>query len=159
MNDSDDEYEEETVHLVVDLGVDISPETLERLARENAEMLYLGTEAGEQYIQLGETTFRGQLDETVCTNLLFEVHEQKRGGAGLLPLLASMRTDEDDIDVEPHRQRPSEVSFYTATDHVALSERVTLLEKKESKPEAQASEGSQFSAQPEHEGQNYSSLL
>ncbi|KAI9490830.1 hypothetical protein BDB00DRAFT_530946 [Zychaea mexicana] len=133
-DNSDDEYEEETVHMVVDLGSEIAPELLERLARENSEMTYLATEDGEQFIQLGGITFRGQLNETVCTNLLFEVHERKREGSGLLPILSSIKKEGEENDETRARRQQlpshSELTLSVMTDNVTMCERVTLLEKK-----------------------------
>ncbi|KAI9247198.1 hypothetical protein BDA99DRAFT_258635 [Phascolomyces articulosus] len=135
MSDSDDEYEEETVHLVVDLGPEMDPGVLERLARENTPMSYLGTEEGEQFFQLNGTTFRGQLDETISTNLLFEVHERKREGPGLIPLLTSIKREGEDESTQALRQQQqqqvqhSELSFAVKTDNVVMCDRVTLLQK------------------------------
>ncbi|KAI7852119.1 hypothetical protein BDC45DRAFT_537689 [Circinella umbellata] len=151
MSDSEDEYEEETVYLVVDLGPEMSPEVLERLGRENAEMTYLGTEEGEQFIQLNGTTFHGHLDETIATNLLFEVHERKREGPGLLPLLTSIKREGEDEAARALRQQQqqqqqqllhSELSFAVKTDNVVMCNRVTLIEKINREKEKEKDAGS-----------------
>lgn len=51
---------------------------------------------GQPFLQIGDITFEGEVDETLGTHLLFEIEERKVETTGLLPLLSSIRADKED---------------------------------------------------------------
>ncbi|KAI9315298.1 hypothetical protein BX666DRAFT_1811632, partial [Dichotomocladium elegans] len=132
--DEDDEYEEETVHVLLDLGDAFSVETLEQLAKEKAEIQILDLESGKPYIKIGEGIFRGNLDDLASSNLLFEVSERERDTSGLLPLLSTMRNNSEEGTPQTRQnatfQRYS-MKYMGEADKVISCQRVTLVPKKE----------------------------
>ncbi|CDH61547.1 predicted protein [Lichtheimia corymbifera JMRC:FSU:9682] len=132
MNEPDDEYEEETMHVILDLGPEMAPETIERLASEHAEIsilesiLFIDLESGEPYIKVDNHLFRGTLDDAITTNLLFEIDERKRETGGLLPLLSTMRATQDETE---ERQPRLSTKYMDETYKTIICQQVTLLEK------------------------------
>jgi hypothetical protein len=81
-------------------------------------------EEGEPYLQIGDVIYKGEIDETLGTQMLFEIEERKTATAGLLPLLASMRSEND----EGPKQRYT-VKYACATENVITLDAVTLRRK------------------------------
>ncbi|KAI7886058.1 hypothetical protein K492DRAFT_233773 [Lichtheimia hyalospora FSU 10163] len=132
MNEADDEYEEETMHVILDLGPEMAPETIERLASEHAEISILDLESGEPYIKVDNHLFRGTLDDAITSNLLFEIDERKRETGGLLPLLSTMRATQDETE---ERQPRLSTEYMAQTYKTIICQQVTLIEKKGALPE------------------------
>lgn len=64
------------------------------------------------------------MDETIGTHLLFEIKEKVHDTKGLLPLLTSMRTDDD----APKQQKYS-LDYVCSTENIIKMETVTIKPK------------------------------
>ncbi|KAG0175121.1 hypothetical protein DFQ28_005032 [Apophysomyces sp. BC1034] len=95
VDSDDDEYEEESTYVVFDLGTEIAGDALERLTQANGGVAISGIDTTKPIMQLGAQYFEGTLDEYIGDPLLFEINERKTETSGLLPLLTSMREEED----------------------------------------------------------------
>lgn len=80
-----------------------------------------GLEEGQPLLQLGGLTFEGKVDETIGAHLLFEIKEKVHDTKGLLPLLTSMRTEDD----APKQQKYS-LDYVCSTENVIKMETVTI---------------------------------
>ncbi|ORZ03662.1 hypothetical protein BCR43DRAFT_483747 [Syncephalastrum racemosum] len=121
--DPEDEYEEQ--YVILDVGEDLSASSLQELIDNGQDITIMGLETSEDvFIRVGQNLFRGQLDETITTNLLFEIHERKREPSGLAPLLTSMREAADET-----RKPRTTVSYFAKTDRVISCDQVFLRSK------------------------------
>ncbi|KAI9273549.1 hypothetical protein EDC94DRAFT_595224 [Helicostylum pulchrum] len=75
---SDSEYEEETTYVVFDLGKAITPQYIQEMKEKAGGCRVLGLEEGKPYIQIGNMTFEGEVDETIGTHLMFTVEEKQK---------------------------------------------------------------------------------
>lgn len=78
--------------------------------------------------------FRGTLDDSITTNLLFEIDERKRETGGLLPLLSTMRATQDETE---ERQPRLSIKYMDDTYKTIICQQVTLIEKKNMPTEEQ----------------------
>ncbi|KAG0738704.1 hypothetical protein G6F57_005097 [Rhizopus arrhizus] len=93
MSDSEYEYEEETNYVLFDIGASVTSQYIEQISQTQGGCRIIGLEEGKPYLQVGHQIFEGEMDDTIGTNLLFEIQESKRETTGLLPLLSSMKND------------------------------------------------------------------
>lgn len=87
-----------------------------------------GVEEGRPLLQLGGLTFEGAVDETIGTHLLFEIKEKVHDTKGLLPLLTSMRTDDD----APKQQKYS-AEYFCSTENTIRMDTVAIRPKEAEK--------------------------
>ncbi|CEP11509.1 hypothetical protein [Parasitella parasitica] len=83
-----------------------------------------GLEEGKPLLQIGGLTFEGNVDETIGTHLLFEIKEKVHDTKGLLPLLTSMRTEDD----APKQQKFS-LNYVCSTENIVKMDTVTIKPK------------------------------
>ncbi|KAK4511845.1 swr complex subunit [Mucor velutinosus] len=119
MSDSEYEYEEESSYVTFDMGRAISSSFVEQKARAGCRIV--GMEEGRPLLQLGGLTFEGTVDETIGTHLLFEIKEKVHDTKGLLPLLTSMRTEDD----APKQQKYS-AEYFCSTENTIRMDTVTI---------------------------------
>ncbi|KAL9559487.1 hypothetical protein MBANPS3_000403 [Mucor bainieri] len=132
MSDSEYEYEEEVTtitglltlpglipYLTFDMGRTISSNFVDQKARAGCRIV--GLEEGRPLLQLGGLTFEGAVDETIGTHLLFEIKEKVHDTKGLLPLLTSMRTEDD----APKQQKYS-TEYFCSTETTIRMDTVTI---------------------------------
>ncbi|KAL7308148.1 hypothetical protein PS15m_012038 [Mucor circinelloides] len=131
MSDSEYEYEEESSYVTFDMGKTITSNFVEQKARAGCRIV--GMEEGQPLLQLGGLTFEGTVDETIGTHLLFEIKEKVHDTKGLLPLLTSMRTEDD----APKQQKYS-VEYFCSTENTVKMDTVTIRPKAPEKEESKA---------------------
>jgi hypothetical protein len=85
-------------------------------------------EEGQPYLQIGDITLEGEVDETLGTHLFFEVEERAVETSGLGPLLQSMRTEKDDDD---NKQQKYTLKYDCKTDNIIKTESVSLKPKQD----------------------------
>lgn len=85
-------------------------------------------EEGRPLLQLGGLTFEGAVDETIGTHLLFEVKEKVHDTKGLLPLLTSMRSEND----APKQQKYT-TEYFCSTENTIKMDTVSIRHKKPEK--------------------------
>ncbi|KAG2229521.1 hypothetical protein INT48_008410 [Thamnidium elegans] len=73
---SDSEYEEETTYVVFDMGKAVSTEYIQEMKEKTGGCR--GLEEGKPYIQIGNLTFEGEVDETIGTHLMFTIEEKQK---------------------------------------------------------------------------------
>ncbi|KAI8364761.1 uncharacterized protein BYT42DRAFT_168700 [Radiomyces spectabilis] len=122
---TEDEYEEETVYLELDLGSSISAETVEAAVQSGEPCALIGIDSDTPYFQLGPYIFAGDFDETVGTHLLFEITEKQRDATGFLPLLSSMRSE----NTETTKTTRFTTTLQHAVNKVIKFQRVELTKK------------------------------
>ncbi|KAI8640501.1 hypothetical protein BD408DRAFT_369832 [Parasitella parasitica] len=121
MSDTEYEYEEETSYVTFDMGTNISSAFVEQKANG---CRIIGLEEGTPLLQLGGLTFEGKVDETIGTHLLFEIKEKVHDTKGLLPLLTSMRTEDD----APKQQKFS-LNYVCSTENIIKMDTVSIKPK------------------------------
>jgi hypothetical protein len=91
-------------------------------------------EEGQPYLQIGDITLEGEVDETLGTHLFFEVEERAVETSGLGPLLQSMRTEKDDDDnndTNTPKQQKYTLKYDCKTDNIIKTESVSLKPKQD----------------------------
>ncbi|KAI8921073.1 hypothetical protein DFJ77DRAFT_448440 [Powellomyces hirtus] len=70
--DSDeDEWEEETRYIVLDLGTEVTSETVQAAAASHEGVSIVGLDSSAPHLRVGNLVFRGTLDRTLGTDLIF----------------------------------------------------------------------------------------
>ncbi|KAI9474149.1 MAG: hypothetical protein EXX96DRAFT_580761 [Benjaminiella poitrasii] len=119
----EEEYEEESHYVEFDFGTAVSNEHIETISKEGGCAI-IGLEEGKPYLQLGEMMFRGEIDDSLGTHLLFEINEKQQDRSGLVPLLTSMRDDDE------QKQQRYTVKYALSTESVIPLESMKLRRKK-----------------------------
>ncbi|KAF7723637.1 hypothetical protein EC973_001779 [Apophysomyces ossiformis] len=125
IDSDDDEYEEESAYVIFDLGTEISMDAVNRIVRANGGIAITGIETPKPVMQLGSQFFQGTLDEYVGDPLLFELDEKKSETLGLLPMLTSMRAEDDAA-----RQPRLTTTYSRTVNKIIKFEKVELINKK-----------------------------
>ncbi|TPX56041.1 hypothetical protein PhCBS80983_g04842 [Powellomyces hirtus] len=90
--DSDeDEWEEETRYIVLDLGTEVTSETVQAAAASHEGVSIVGLDSSAPHLRVGNLVFRGTLDRTLGTDLIFATSKHddarpQRAPRGPLPL-------------------------------------------------------------------------
>ncbi|GAN07873.1 hypothetical protein MAM1_0180c07377 [Mucor ambiguus] len=138
MSDSEYEYEEEVAIIELLTLPDLIPSSslvttyLKCIENMSAHHGMQGVEEGRPLLQLGGLTFEGAVDETIGTHLLFEIKEKVHNTKGLLPLLTSMRTEDD----APKQQKYS-TEYFCSTESTIRMDTVTIRPKEPVKEESE----------------------
>jgi hypothetical protein len=102
-------------------------------------------EEGQPFLQIGDITFEGEVDETLGTHMLFEIEERKVETSGLLPLLSSIRADKEETAQKPKYT----LKYDRSIENIIKMDTVILEPKpKETKP-----------VTPENENEDYGATL
>ncbi|KAG2212721.1 hypothetical protein INT47_000698, partial [Mucor saturninus] len=132
---SDSEYEEETTYVVFDLGSIAPSEFIDEVSIKNGGCRIIGLEEGKPYLQLGELTLEGTVDETIGTHLMFEM--QDKDPSKIPPSLAA---------VNPNKSEPKETKktlvYQCSTENVVTLETITLTPKVAQQPKSTPSDTS-----------------
>lgn len=123
MSDDEYEYEEETSYVLFDVGNSVTDQLVDQVSRNFGGCRIIGLEEGKPFLQLGHHTFEGEIDDTIGTHLLFEIQENKRETAGLLPLLSSMRSESD------NKQPKYTTTYYASSEKIVSCTPVSLKAK------------------------------
>ncbi|CAO3687364.1 unnamed protein product [Rhizopus microsporus] len=121
MDNSDYEYEEETNYVLFNVGTTITDEYIDSVSKTQGGCRIIGLQEGKPYLQIGNQFFEGEIDDTIGTHLLFEIQESKRETTGLLPLLSSMRSKDDD-----KKKQKYNLTFACSTEKMVHFDSVTL---------------------------------
>ncbi|KND00442.1 uncharacterized protein SPPG_04761 [Spizellomyces punctatus DAOM BR117] len=89
--DESDEWEEETTYVVLDLGTDVTVDTVKAAASEYDGVSLIGLDTPSPYLRVGNLMFKGAFDRTIGTDMIFAASAQdenrpKRPPTGPLPL-------------------------------------------------------------------------
>ncbi|CAO3615200.1 unnamed protein product [Mucor hiemalis] len=90
-----------------------------------------GLEEGQPFLQIGDMIFEGEVDETLGTHMIFEIEERKIETTGLLPLLSSIRADNEEAT---SKQPKYTLKYACQTENIIKMDTVTLEPKREEKP-------------------------
>ncbi|KAJ3009859.1 hypothetical protein HKX48_007723 [Thoreauomyces humboldtii] len=74
---AEDEWEEETRYMILDLGSDVPASLLESAAAEHQDVSLMGLDTPTPYLRIANLTFRGALDRTLGTDLIFSTVAQE----------------------------------------------------------------------------------
>ncbi|KAI7870973.1 hypothetical protein BDF14DRAFT_1766996 [Spinellus fusiger] len=109
----------------MDLGSEISVDSMKRMAETNGTFI---TGLGEDkiYLQIGPYFYVGDLDETVGETMLFEAKEHNADSSGLMPLLKSMRSNDENNDDGTVREPDFAATYKHKTTRIVQFERVEI---------------------------------
>ncbi|KAI9256253.1 hypothetical protein BY458DRAFT_519509 [Sporodiniella umbellata] len=125
MNEDDYYYEEESNYVLFDLGTDATETLVEQAIQKDGGCRIIGLEEGQPFLQVGHQIYEGEIDDTIGTHLLFEIQENKRETEGLLPLLSSMRAENET------KQSKYITSYFASTEKVVNCSAITLKHKED----------------------------
>ncbi|KAI8820825.1 uncharacterized protein EV422DRAFT_596095 [Fimicolochytrium jonesii] len=98
----EDEWEEETKYVVLDLGTEVDAETVQAAAAKYEGLSIIGLDTATPVLRIGNMVFKGALDRTLGTDLIFSKSNPnesrpKRAPQGPMPM--SMDPSRADIDM------------------------------------------------------------
>ncbi|KAJ3124157.1 60S ribosomal protein L38 [Nowakowskiella sp. JEL0407] len=67
----DEEWEEETTYVILDLGSDSSPQTIHQLAQNYEGISILGLETATPFLRIGNIHYKGQVERGLGTHMIF----------------------------------------------------------------------------------------
>ncbi|KAI8827286.1 uncharacterized protein EV422DRAFT_34744 [Fimicolochytrium jonesii] len=101
-SDEEDEWEEETKYLVLDVGTEVDAETVQAAATKYEGLSIIGLDTPTPILRVGNMVFKGSLDRTLGTDLIFSKSNPnesrpKRAPQGPMPM--SMDPNRAEIDM------------------------------------------------------------
>lgn len=93
------------------------------MKQSNNNKINQGLEEGRPYLQLGDITLEGTVDETIGTHLLFEMQDRGLDSTNILSSITPSRAD-----TEPKELRKA-LKYECSTENVITLETVTLTPK------------------------------
>ncbi|ORX52259.1 hypothetical protein BCR36DRAFT_411698 [Piromyces finnis] len=75
--DSEDEWEEESTYMIMDLGSDLTIDLLKRSLEINNGYSLIGLDTDQPMFKIGNFVYKGEVDYSLGTDLIFEVDENK----------------------------------------------------------------------------------
>ncbi|TPX50621.1 hypothetical protein SeLEV6574_g00794 [Synchytrium endobioticum] len=111
----DDEYEQETTYVVVDLGPEFKSEDISNAAKRYGGLSIIGLDQPAPFVRVGNLYFQGKLDRALGTDLIFEAtydddDEEYRASASSPThdknVAKATDEDDDDADSDDNQQTP-----------------------------------------------------
>ncbi|KAI8593347.1 hypothetical protein BDZ88DRAFT_139496 [Geranomyces variabilis] len=137
--DDDDEWEEETKYIVLDVGSELAAADVQAAAAEHQGVSIIGLDSATPYLRIGDMIFQGAVDRTLGTDLIFATSAQdgtraQRALRGPLPLSTDLN-------------RPGiEMTYVGQSTLKAQFTRISL----EKRPDPSAAEGTSTEATAPH---------
>jgi hypothetical protein len=119
--DNEDEWEEESTYMIMDLGSDLTIDLLKRSLEINNGYSIIGLDTDQPMFKIGNFVYKGEVDYSLGTDLIFEVDENK------------INKEKDNLESSIHpsnaslKQSSSVYSYLTGEDPSKSSQGLPLI--------------------------------